>query len=137
VDQFGRTSQAGVYAAGNLLRPIETAGWCADEGRRVAAAILADLAGRLPAPAPALRLSPGAGVKLVTPQRLAQGPGPGAADRIELRLAAPARGRLALRAGSRLLWSGPVDSLPERRLSAPIAPALAGGEDATLGVELA
>ncbi len=135
VDQFGRTAAPGVFAAGNLLRPIETAGWCADEGRRIAAAVAADLEGRLPPPEAVARLRPGAGVRLATPQRLAAGGGPGAAERIELRLDRPGRGRLTLRAGARRLWSGPVDSLPERRLSAPIEPALAAGGEITLAVE--
>jgi glycerol-3-phosphate dehydrogenase len=36
VDSFFRTSQAGVFAAGNLLRGVETADWAALEGRSAA-----------------------------------------------------------------------------------------------------
>jgi hypothetical protein len=36
VDSHFRTSQAGVFAAGNLLRGVETADWAALEGRRAA-----------------------------------------------------------------------------------------------------
>src|SRR3546814_11554772 len=32
VDQFGRCSDADFFAAGNLLRPVETAGWSWREG---------------------------------------------------------------------------------------------------------
>jgi hypothetical protein len=39
VDLFFRTSQVGVFAAGNLLRGVETADWAALEGRRAAQSI--------------------------------------------------------------------------------------------------
>jgi hypothetical protein len=39
VDAMFRTSQAGVFAAGNVLRGVETADWAALEGRKVARSI--------------------------------------------------------------------------------------------------
>jgi hypothetical protein len=36
VDSFFRTSQVGIFAAGNLLRGVETADWAAIEGRSAA-----------------------------------------------------------------------------------------------------
>jgi hypothetical protein len=39
VDTFFRTSQAGVFAAGNLLRGVETADWAAHEGWSAARSI--------------------------------------------------------------------------------------------------
>jgi glycerol-3-phosphate dehydrogenase len=39
VDSYFRTSQPGIFAAGNLLRGVETADWAALEGRRSARAI--------------------------------------------------------------------------------------------------
>lgn len=50
VDQFGRCSDPVYFAAGNVLRPVETAPWCWDEGRRVAGAITEALKGNLPDP---------------------------------------------------------------------------------------
>ncbi len=50
IDQFFRTSDPQVFAAGNLLRPVETSGMCWAEGRIVAANIAAALAGTLPSP---------------------------------------------------------------------------------------
>ena len=38
IDQFGRTSMHGVFAAGNVLRAVETSGFAAIEGARVGAA---------------------------------------------------------------------------------------------------
>ncbi|HJQ13592.1 MAG TPA: FAD-dependent oxidoreductase, partial [Anaerolineales bacterium] len=40
VDSLSRTSQAGVFAAGNLLRGVETADWAAHEGRGAARSIV-------------------------------------------------------------------------------------------------
>ena len=65
IDRWGRLSDPAYFAAGNLLRGVETAGWCWSEGRRVARSILAALEGRLPQPGgarvtldhPALRLA--------------------------------------------------------------------------------
>ena len=48
VDQFGRCSDPAWYAAGNLLRPVETAGWSFAEGQRIGSAVADDLAGLLP-----------------------------------------------------------------------------------------
>jgi hypothetical protein len=39
VDSYFRTSQIGIFAAGNLLRGVETADWSALEGRRAASSI--------------------------------------------------------------------------------------------------
>ena len=47
VDQYGRCSDPVYFAAGNLLRPVETAGWSWREGRAVAAVLAADLDGGL------------------------------------------------------------------------------------------
>lgn len=51
VDQFCRCSDPAYFAAGNVLRPVETAPWCWDEGRAVAEAVLAAAQDRLPDPA--------------------------------------------------------------------------------------
>jgi hypothetical protein len=39
VDVFFRTRQRGIFAAGNVLRGVETAGWAAREGRNAARAV--------------------------------------------------------------------------------------------------
>ena len=43
IDARGRTSLSGVYAVGNVLRGVETAGWAWAEGGRVARAVVDDL----------------------------------------------------------------------------------------------
>lgn len=113
VDQSGRTSMAGIYAAGNLLRGIETAGWCWAEGRAVARALLADL-GQGAADAIALRA--GQGLRYVMPQRLS-GQGTSALRVVQVRLDQPSRGTLTLRDGAgRVLRCYQTASGPERRI---------------------
>ena len=58
------------------------------------------------------------------PQRLASDDAPGAMTQMQLRLARPARGRLTATVDGREIWSTPIDSRPERRLLAPLAPLL-------------
>lgn len=48
IDAFGRCSDPWYFAAGNVLRGVETAGWCWEEGRRVAQSIRRALSGDLP-----------------------------------------------------------------------------------------
>jgi thioredoxin reductase len=118
IDRWGRLSDPAYFAAGNLLRGVETAGWCWSEGRRTASAILDALAGRLPAPGgvkldlvhPALRLAVPQVVGLHGETH----------PRLQVRLARPVKGQLRLMQGDRTVASARIDSLPERRLSLPI-----------------
>lgn len=117
VDTNGQTTRPGIFAAGNLLRGIETAGWCWSEGRAVAAAILRHLeTGQGPGTVPVVA---GAGIARLVPQRVA--PGPAALDRVQVRLEARTRGRLVVEtlAGA-VLWSRRLDSGPERRILVPL-----------------
>lgn len=118
IDGFGRCSDPAYFAAGNILRAIETAGWCWAEGRATAAAIARALAGALPDPAPPVALMAGA-VKYVLPQRPTAG---GAHKVLQLRLARPARGRLRLLANGAEIASRSLAGLPERRITLPLPP---------------
>jgi hypothetical protein len=136
IDPWGRLSDPAYFAAGNLLRGVETAGWCWAEGRRVARAIHTALQGRLPAPGGArLRVASDA-VRLALPQvlPLTTTQGTGAADRLQLRLARPARGRLRLMQDGVCLLDRRLDSLPERRITLPL-PTPRGASDITLTLE--
>jgi NAD(P)H-nitrite reductase large subunit len=131
IDRWGRLSDPSYFAAGNLLRGVETAGWCWAEGKRTARAVLAALDGRLPRPGGA-RLELGhPALRLAVPQVI--GPADAAAvhDRLQIRLAAPARGELRLVRDGQILAAVRLDSLPERRLSLPL-PANAGDGPLTL-----
>ncbi|UOM32916.1 NAD(P)/FAD-dependent oxidoreductase [Acuticoccus sp. I52.16.1] len=127
IDQFGRTCDPAIFAAGNMLHPVETAGWCHREGRAIAARIAESLAGALPPPEPALRLRPADGVLYAVPQRIV--PDARTTGAIQLRAAAPVRGRVVVRTSASV--RGPaVDTVPERRILMPLAtiPPDAAGE---------
>src|SRR5262249_16892967 len=94
VDQFGRCSDPAYYAAGNLLRPVETAGWCWREGRDIAAAIAADLEGRLPRRVAAAVVRVASPLKYAVPQRVAFPQAEGGLRHLQLRWERAARGRL-------------------------------------------
>ena len=132
IDQFGRCSDPAFFAAGNLLRPVETAGWSWAEGRKAGRAIAASLAGRLPAPQGGLSLTvKGDALKYVLPHRLVPGGAPGTAvSRIQLRVTRAARGRLRILVDGAEVWSGRIASLPERRISLPLSVLPAGAEGA-------
>lgn len=137
VDQFGRCSDPAYFAAGNLLRPIETAGWCHREGQRTGHAVADDLSDRLPSPDAHVRLLTGSGIGWLVPQRLALRAGTPPSGAIQLRADAPVSGRLTLRQGGRLLWSRRIATRPERRLRIPAAAvgAIGPGEDVLIAIE--
>lgn len=128
VDQFGRCSDPAFFAAGNLLRAVETAGWSWDEGRAAGRAIAASSAGQLP---DAARLVPvslaGEALKYAVPQRVAVDSA-GGTTRFQLRVKRAARGELRLSVDGRPVWSRRLSAVPEQRIFAPLAavPARAG-----------
>jgi thioredoxin reductase len=92
VDTSLATSVPGVFAAGNLLHPVDTADVAALDGRHVAAAVLGHLAGE-PAPGGGVPLVADAPLRWVAPQLVRPGGPP------------PSRGKL-------LLWSDAFRTLP-------------------------
>jgi thioredoxin reductase len=136
IDVWGRLSDPSYFAAGNLLRGVETAGWCWAEGRRVALAIHAALQGRLPAPGGARLRVTAEAVRLALPQVLPMAPTKdnGAANRLQLRLTRAAKGRLRLMQDGVPILSRRIESLPERRITLPL-PALRSTSDITLTLE--
>ncbi|CAM5542591.1 hypothetical protein ATER59S_04354 [Aquamicrobium terrae] len=120
IDAMGRCSDPEYYAAGNMLRPVETAGWCWAEGQAVGRAIFADLKGNAPAQHPPQRqpvtLS-GDALSWVVPQFLS---GDRALDHLQLRVNQPVKGRLSLRVNGREVASRRIRSRPERRILLPM-----------------
>ncbi|MDQ0391937.1 FAD-dependent oxidoreductase [Labrys monachus] len=120
VDQHGRCSDPAYFAAGNLLRPIETAGWCFREGRRIGEAVADDLAGALPVATRTVRVGHAAPIRFAVPQSLSLAGSSRLTGTIQLRVGTESAGRLTVRAGGRLLWSRRIDTRPERRILVPL-----------------
>jgi NADPH-dependent 2,4-dienoyl-CoA reductase/sulfur reductase-like enzyme len=122
IDQFGRCSDPTFFAAGNLLRPVETAGWSWQEGVAAGDVLAESLAGRL---VPAGRLvrvfADHRAIKLALPQRLALPAHRDGMARLQLRLARPVRGSLVMRDVGGEIWRQRLDGLPERRILVPLA----------------
>jgi hypothetical protein len=134
IDRWGRLSDPAYFAAGNLLRGVETAGWCWSEGRRVARSILTALEDRLPQPGGARVTLAHPALRLAVPQVIGAQGDDAAHSRLQIRLDRPAKGRLQLAQGGRILASARLDSLPERRLSLPL-PADPGQGPLTLTIK--
>ncbi|MDX6804813.1 NAD(P)/FAD-dependent oxidoreductase [Terrihabitans rhizophilus] len=117
IDQFGRCSDPRIFAAGNVLRPVETAGWCWAEGGQIAGFMAQELAGGLPPPGREVAVHRGAGVAYAVPQRLV--PGEGGLDSLQLRVERPVRG-LSVAAGSTILARVGGTAMPARRIALPL-----------------
>ncbi len=133
IDQFARTSEPRIFAAGNILHPVETAGWSWREGRRVGEFVAQDLHGKLPVAESPIRLKPGAGMRYVVPQRIVRGDG--GFGHAQLRAAKPVSGALVICSGGRQIGKRPLTSGPERRILFPLASLPSGGTDITIGLE--
>lgn len=134
IDRWGRLSDPAYFAAGNLLRGVETAGWCWAEGRRTARAILAALDDRLPQPDGTLLRLDHPALRLAVPQLVGASGQDAPHDRLQIRLNRPVKGQLRLMQAGRILSAAQVRSLPEHRLSLPL-PATADSGPLTLTIE--
>ncbi|HEY4066908.1 MAG TPA: FAD-dependent oxidoreductase [Burkholderiaceae bacterium] len=136
IDQQGRTSDPSYFAAGNLLRPIETAGWAFREGRRIGATIARDIGADSAGRAPAVAVTVGPHIKFAVPGRWRPGP-PDAEglSALQLRVTQAMRGVLVLRADGRDVWRRRMAALPERRILVPVPPLDAGVRSLWVGFE--
>jgi NADPH-dependent 2,4-dienoyl-CoA reductase/sulfur reductase-like enzyme len=135
IDQDGHCSASSYFAAGNILRPIETAGWCYREGRRIGAAVAADLVQPV-ARDDAIRFTPGAGVKFVVPQAISRCFDRAAFDCLQVRATFACRGRLTVRRDQQILWSTRISARPERRILIPLTGLSLPSRPATLSVSI-
>ena len=127
IDQYGRCSDPTYFAAGNLLRPVETAGWSFREGTRIGNLVADDIGGALPASDRAIRIECGTGLKLAVPQRVAVPSAHAGLGHIQLRVSAAGKGILKAESEGRTLWQRRMSALPERRILIPLAELLAAG----------
>ncbi|KKZ72796.1 FAD-dependent oxidoreductase [Streptomyces showdoensis] len=116
VDPAFRTPVPGVFAVGNLLRGVEPAVVAAAEGRAVAAAVLARLAGA-PWPGPGVPVAPEGALRWASPNRLT-GPAPAVLLRPADRLVRPL---LTVTQDDRILYEARLPGLvePHRSLRPP------------------
>lgn len=116
VDQDGRSANPLYFAAGNVLRAVETGGWAFREGRAIGAALAQDLA-RAPASGSLVPVSFDAPIKLVVPSILRRDALASAAfAHFQLRFLRRARGRLHLKVDGKEIWHRRAQWLPERRI---------------------
>lgn len=105
VDQYGRTSIPSIFAAGNVLRPVEPSWTVWQEGRAVAQAMAAQLSGRLPSPASRTMLSTSPPLHFVCPQLWSEPAPRRAALTTQVRSREDVSGRLRITVDGNEVWS--------------------------------
>ncbi|KVM89597.1 NAD(P)/FAD-dependent oxidoreductase [Burkholderia stagnalis] len=120
VDQFGRCSDTTYYAAGNVLRPLETAGWSFREGRRIGSIVADDLVQRLPHAEGTAVIERADGIKLVMPQRIVLPMSANGLEHLQVRVDRATQGTMCVSAGEKVLWKKGISLLPERRFLIPL-----------------
>ncbi len=121
VDQFGRCSDPAYFATGNILRPVETAGWCWKEGLQCGAWVAQDLNSGLPKLVGELSITSNDPlIKLTMPQKIALPLDQTGMEHLQLRFVRPATGVLEAHDGEECLWKKRLSVHPERRFLVPL-----------------
>jgi len=120
IDQYGRCSDPIFFATGNMTHPVETAGYCWNDGVQTARNVYASLSGLLGRHDKQIEIiATHPQIKYIVPQTLSL-PGKNTTvagvSNIQIRFHNPGRGRLAIRADSKELASKTIRALPERRV---------------------
>ncbi|WP_319495731.1 FAD-dependent oxidoreductase [uncultured Cohaesibacter sp.] len=135
IDQDGRMQNPLYFAAGNILRAIETGGWAFREGRTIGAAIAEDLTTGLCGDDP-IPVSFDEPVKLVVPSHLRRNRvRSGAMQKFQLRFLRRATGTLKLSVDGKTLFEKAGEWLPERRVLVPVPGAAALADSVHFGFE--
>lgn len=117
IDDYFRCSDHRYFAAGNLLRGIETAGQCWREGRAVAEMVVARLEDRLPARDPDARVTPQGPLAYVYPQRVYRDASIANPLLYKARVTHAVRGLLSVTVDGSVVWSRRISAMPERRIA--------------------
>ncbi len=139
VDQFGRCSDPVYFATGNLLRPVETAGWCWKEGVHTAHYVTMSLTGQLcdiDQRTPITFNSPA--IRYIMPQFFSASTcnhRRKGMKHLQMRFLTPANGCLSLHSGSQEVCSKSIRALPERRILLPLTTLSNLSQPETLKVE--
>jgi thioredoxin reductase len=132
VDQFGRCSDPTYFATGNLLRPVETAGWSWNEGRQAGRWVADDLKGKLPAIKGTKRfVTTSPLIRYILPQQINLPYDPASGMRyLQLRFSRRTRGELVALSANKVVYRKTMSVRPERRVLVPIDQLMVEGEDA-------
>lgn len=117
IDAYFRCSDHHYFAAGNVLRGIETAGQCWREGKAVAEMVMARLENRLPLRQPDARVTLRGPLAYVYPQRIYRDAPTTHPLLFKARVAHEVRGRLSVVVDGSVVWSRRISALPERRIA--------------------
>jgi len=121
VDQYGRCSDPAYFASGNILRPVETAGWSWNEGRQTGRWVADDLAGVLPAQGAQLRIvTHGPLIRFSMPQKILLPHTDLGMKNLQLRFSHTATGYLEVHGNKGIVWQRKLRVLPERRVLVPL-----------------
>ncbi len=117
VDQYGRCSDPAYFATGNLLRPVETAGWCWNEGRQTGSIVAGDLQNGLPSFGRQIRVSSvDPMIKFVMPQTIGLPNTSSGMKHLQLRFQQNAEGYLVGTCGEEIVYRRKVSVHPECRI---------------------
>lgn len=125
IDQFGRCSDPCYFAAGNVLRPVETAGWCWKEGVQTARFVQHSLAKQLPDTDNQLTFQVKSDkIKYIVPQKFSiahEPPKSQGIDNIQLRFSCAVKGKISIHSENNTeLYTENINILPERRVLLPM-----------------
>ncbi len=118
-DQFGRCSELVYFSAGNVLRAVETAGWCFREGHRAGRAIAESFGENHAEPTNRIRVNHAPPIEFVVPRWVSQPLVNALLPEFGLRVEEPWRGVLGLAVNGRQRWSRKISALPGRRVRIP------------------
>jgi thioredoxin reductase len=117
IDGYFRCSDHRYFAAGNVLRGIETAGQCWREGKAVAEMVLRHLENDLPVRQPDARVTLQGPLAYVYPQRIYRDAPINHPLLFKARVTRKVRGRLSVVVDGSVVWSRRISALPERRIA--------------------
>jgi len=136
IDQFGRATDPSYFVTGNLLRPVETSGWCWHEAVETATRLARDLRDPI-GDVPFVTLkSADPVIRFVVPQRLSQTIVEGGMSQMQLRVNEPVSGHLTATTNGRTLLTEFIDSRPERRILAGMPPMHRLGSSQTVELKI-
>ena len=133
VDQFGRCSDPTYFAAGNILRPVETAGWSWNEGRQIGRWVADDLSGKLTHHNRELRITvTDPLVRFAVPQKILLPRQAGGMKDLQLRFSRAAKGDLIALGDQGVIWKRRMKVVPERRFLIPLDEMVGGSDSESL-----